>query len=355
MEYDPELGQVREKHRIPLEEGERIADKVRKDIGPLAQIMVLVGSIRRRRPTVADVEFVVLPKDLGEFDKFAREIGFEAGSKRRKYTALLDGVKVELYVAHKPEELGAMVQTYTGDYLFNIAIRSKAKAMGYKLDQYGIWKGQKPVFQSPEERDIFDFVDMEWHEPEERSMARRSELNRIARALLARDLDPGERAFVADMRLALRDERYLPPEEEEMLMSLEHQYLPGKVAPTIGSRFAMGAEELIELGQDDQGPEPCTGLWQAWQAAYDQGVGHGGRVTDVWAESGSQGGVAIVIRVQEQGEAVYYTPYIDRNPSEDDVAAIEQDPELWLCGRLAGTEPRAPWDWGPIYRTIPVF
>jgi hypothetical protein len=348
-----ELGQVREKYRVPLEQGERVAEKVRGDIYRMTNVMFLVGSIRRRRPTIADVEFVVLPKDLDEFDRFVRAAGFEAGGKRRKYTAILDGIKVELYVAHDLLELGAMILAYTGDYLFNIAIRSRAKRMGVKLDQYGFWKGKKLVFQSADERDIFDYVGMAWHEPEERSLARRSELGKMIQALLVSGLAPDEREFVGEMKKALKAEKFLAPEEEEALMSLEQQYLPAKAAPAMGSRFALGAEELIELGEDGQRPEPCSGFWSAWQAAYDTGVGNGGRVADVWAEGGPAGGLAIIIQVAERGEVVYYSPYVDRAPSEDDLAALVEDPDLWLCGRLAG--PEGAWDWGPVYRTVPAF
>jgi DNA polymerase (family 10) len=67
--------------------------------------------------------------------------------------------------------MGAMLFMYTGDFVHNISMRSIAKRRGWKLDQYGIWdaKTGKPLLQSPDERDFYDFLGVDWHDPEDRS------------------------------------------------------------------------------------------------------------------------------------------------------------------------------------------
>ncbi len=52
-------------------------------------------------------------------------------------------------------------------------MRSIAKRRGLMLNQYGIWKKGRPVLQSEDERDFFEFLGVRYHEPEERSLARR--------------------------------------------------------------------------------------------------------------------------------------------------------------------------------------
>lgn len=61
-------------------------------------------------------------------------------------------------------------------------MRMKAKKRGLKLNQYGIWKGEKPVLQSEDERDFFKFLDVRYHKPEERSLAARVKPKKAARA-----------------------------------------------------------------------------------------------------------------------------------------------------------------------------
>lgn len=142
------LGQVVKKDRVPLAEGERIVKKVLKQITPLSKAAIPVGSVARKRIEIADIDFVVLPKNLQKFDQEIREIGFSGGKDMWIYKKIVDGIKVELYMAHEPKEMGSMVFMYLGDRVYNIAQRSKAKKMGLKLNQYGLFKGDKLVFQS---------------------------------------------------------------------------------------------------------------------------------------------------------------------------------------------------------------
>lgn len=163
-----ELGR-RVKKTIPLEKADRIAEKIMQFVKPYTETAMIAGSIRRRRPEIGDVELVVLPKDLESFLDFLDSEGWVGGDRIRK--KMVSGIPVELYLAHKPEELGAMLFMYTGDWQHNIAMRAIAKRQGWKLDQYGIWdaKTGKLLFQSPDEREFYDYLGVDWHDPEDRS------------------------------------------------------------------------------------------------------------------------------------------------------------------------------------------
>lgn len=176
-----ELGR-RVKKTMPLKVGDEIAARVEEDLSPFVNVALVAGSVRRRRPEIGDVELVVLPKDLGTLLSHLQGIGFTGGDRIQKgivhagpgkYAAR---VPVEIYIAHKPEELGAMLFMYTGDFVHNISMRSIAKRAGWKLDQYGIFdaKTGKPLLQSPDERDFYDFLGVDWHDPEDRSFKDRS-------------------------------------------------------------------------------------------------------------------------------------------------------------------------------------
>ncbi len=165
--------------RTALAKGKQIAAKVGRWLKPYARRLLLAGSVRRKRPTIGDIEFVVLPKKSLGVEGLASvltERGYRVGPSMRTAKKVVDGVKVELYIVHHPEEFGAMLFMYTGDRTFNMAMRKKAMAMGYLLNQYGVWTRDKKraILQSPNERDFFEFLQVPYHTPEERSFKDRT-------------------------------------------------------------------------------------------------------------------------------------------------------------------------------------
>lgn len=164
---------VRPKRRVPLAQGEKVAAEILREIGPYAAFALVAGSILRRRPEIADIDIVVLPKDIGQFLAFMDRKGFAGGDRHRM--KVVKGLQVEMRIAHEPEELGAHIFMYTGDWLWNVSMRSIAKRRGWKLDQYGIWdrSTNQPILQSPYEEDFFGALGVDYHAPEERSLAHR--------------------------------------------------------------------------------------------------------------------------------------------------------------------------------------
>jgi DNA polymerase beta thumb len=170
-----ELGR-RVKKTIPLSKAKKLADQVFKQIKDHVQAALVAGSIRRERPQIGDVEFVILPKD-GDLEGlllYLNKLGFEGGDRIQK--KIVNGVPIELYIAHKVDELGSMLMWFTGDYVFNIAMNAIAKRNGWRRSQYGIQdaKTGEWLLQSPDERDFFDFLGVDYHTPEERSFKDRS-------------------------------------------------------------------------------------------------------------------------------------------------------------------------------------
>lgn len=171
----PSMGAARARrikpNKMKLAQADRLTVKIEKELAPYADFIKVVGSVRRRVPTVGDIEFVVLPRDLEELLGVLTEEGFHGGE--RKQMGTVGGMPIEIYIAHDPKELGALVLHTTGDFTMNIAMRMKAKKRGLKLNQYGIWRGAKAVLQSDDEVEFFKFLGIRYHEPEERSLARR--------------------------------------------------------------------------------------------------------------------------------------------------------------------------------------
>ena len=67
-----------------------------------------------------------------------------------------------------PESFGAALQYFTGDKYHNIALREIAIKKGYKLNEYGLFKGEKLIAGKTEE-EIYKKLGMELMEPELRT------------------------------------------------------------------------------------------------------------------------------------------------------------------------------------------
>ena len=106
-----------------------------------AERVELAGSIRRRNPTVGDVDVLVASTD-GEavVDAFtdwaAPDRVLEAGTA--KASLRLDGVRVDLRVVD-PAEFGAALQYFTGSKSHNVAVRNRALDRDLKLNEYGVF------------------------------------------------------------------------------------------------------------------------------------------------------------------------------------------------------------------------
>jgi len=139
----------------------------------------LGGSIRRRRPTVGDVDVLVGSAEAqAVVDTFADweapEQVIEAGTG--KASVRLDGVRVDLRVVD-PAEFGAALQYFTGSKSHNVTVRNRAIDRDLKLNEYGVFDvsgaddpdaGQRvgERVAGPDERGVYDAIDMAWVPPE---------------------------------------------------------------------------------------------------------------------------------------------------------------------------------------------
>jgi len=159
-------------NKIPYSEAAKIASTIEKEIKPLVDVCEVAGSMRRNRPEIGDIEFVVLPKDHDHFLEWCEIHGFSGGRKIQK--GHRQGRKIEFYISPDRESLGSMMFMFTGDFQFNIAMRRRAKNRGLKINQYGVFdelSGEKLASQT--EEDIFSVLEKKWYKPEDRSFSNR--------------------------------------------------------------------------------------------------------------------------------------------------------------------------------------
>lgn len=126
------------------------------------------GSVRRRRDTIGDLDVLATAKDsAAPMDCLANHPLVESVLARgdtKQRVRLKSGLELDLRVI--PEEsYGAAMQYFTGSKDHNIVIRRRAQERGLKINEYGVYRGEKSVAGRTEE-EVYKAVDLPWIPPE---------------------------------------------------------------------------------------------------------------------------------------------------------------------------------------------
>lgn len=114
----------------------------------------IAGSFRRARETVGDLDILVAAKRGAQaVDAFARYdevVRVLAKGPTRASVRLRSGLQVDLRVL-PPKSYGAGLVYFTGSKAHNIAIRRRAQKRGLKINEYGVFRGNKEIAGTSEE------------------------------------------------------------------------------------------------------------------------------------------------------------------------------------------------------------
>lgn len=126
------------------------------------------GSYRRRRETVGDVDILAtcgqgsnIMERFVKYDEVQRVV---SQGSTRSTVVLRSGLQVDLRVVPQVS-YGAALHYFTGSQAHNIAIRKLGVQKKLKINEYGIFKGDKRVGGRKEE-EVFDAVGLPYIEPE---------------------------------------------------------------------------------------------------------------------------------------------------------------------------------------------
>ncbi|MNS19829.1 DNA polymerase/3'-5' exonuclease PolX [compost metagenome] len=158
--------------RLPLSVAWPLADKVAAMLRGVAAVEQVepAGSIRRRKETIGDIDLLVASKHAAEVERaiahwgFTREI-LSAGPTKIQFLTL-DNFQVDVRIVD-PSTWGAALQHFTGSKAHNIALRERATRMGYKVNEYGVFKldTDERVGGATEE-EVYEILGLEWMPPE---------------------------------------------------------------------------------------------------------------------------------------------------------------------------------------------
>jgi len=147
----------------------------------------IVGSYRRGATESGDIDVIITSSDPKMFKEFVEELKkmgvilsdgiLSFGPSKALVITKLEGApfarRVDFLYTNQQEYPFAVLY-FTGSKIFNTVMRGRALSMGYSLNEHGMYKmdgkkkGEKVenVFKS--EKDIFDFLKMEFKEPSDR-------------------------------------------------------------------------------------------------------------------------------------------------------------------------------------------
>lgn len=136
------------------------------------------GSVRRRRETVGDIDILVTcdspPDAIEAFVGHSDVQEVVAKGETKASVVLRRGLQVDLRVL-EDESFGAALQYFTGSKAHNVALRERAKRMGYKISEYGLYRLDDEGEEDSEvkvagenEEDIYKLLDLSVMPPEMR-------------------------------------------------------------------------------------------------------------------------------------------------------------------------------------------
>lgn len=141
---------VQAQQRIYWAEADQIADSIREHMASCKAVgqMEFAGSYRRGKDTVGDLDMLVVARDpAAVMDWFAKypSLGQVLSRGDTKMSVRLStGFQVDLR-AVPAESFGAAWQYFTGSKAHNVVLRGMAKAKGLKINEYGVFRGDKQI------------------------------------------------------------------------------------------------------------------------------------------------------------------------------------------------------------------
>lgn len=154
--------------------------------------LVAAGSVRRWKETIGDADILVISNDsrpvMDYFVSLPEVARVYAKGLTKSAVQLNNGLDVDLRVVEK-KSYGAALSYFTGSKDHNVALREIALKKGYKLNEYGLFKGKKQIAGETEE-EIYEKLGLDYIEPEMRE--NKGEIELARRHQLPKLIDYGE-------------------------------------------------------------------------------------------------------------------------------------------------------------------
>ncbi len=148
------------------------AEEVCKKLKSLKEVIEisLAGSVRRKKETIGDVDFLVASDKPGKimdfFVSLPGVVKIWGKGATKASVRLKEGYDMDIRIVPK-KSYGAALQYFTGSKEHNIVLRKIAINKGLKLSEYGLFRGSKMI-AGESEKEIYEKLGLEWIPPEMR-------------------------------------------------------------------------------------------------------------------------------------------------------------------------------------------
>lgn len=128
----------------------------------------VAGSIRRRKETIGDLDFLVAARDASSvshaFASMPEVAHVHARGETKTLVRLANGMDADLRVV-PAASFGAALAYFTGSKAHGVALRRIAQSRGLKLNEYGLFRGARRIAGESEE-ELYDALGLAFVPPE---------------------------------------------------------------------------------------------------------------------------------------------------------------------------------------------
>lgn len=171
--------------QIPLLTAQAVAQKLVAELSPVCDRIEVVGSIRRGKSLVRDIDVVLVPRpsalELLTMNSRSLESVIDglvargsltpvrSGEKVKSLVATKTGIPVDIYVATE-ESWATLLLIRTGSKEHNVRLAQKARELGMKLRASGdgIENPAGELIKIQNEEDVFRLLGLDYLSPEMR-------------------------------------------------------------------------------------------------------------------------------------------------------------------------------------------
>ncbi len=169
-----------------LGEAEEIALDFQARTKDLYRRCLLAGSIRRREPTVHDIDFAVVPKgaNFGLWKKRVIQRVGEIGGEVTSFGEVISnlryrGAQVNLFLCLNEDAWGVTQMWATGPKGHTIGMTIKARDKGLIINSKGLWTREEPprLIKTRTEEDVGRILEWKFKPPEARGKGSKRDLS----------------------------------------------------------------------------------------------------------------------------------------------------------------------------------
>jgi len=152
------------------------------------------GSFRRRRETIGDLDILAICgkgcKVMDRFSKYGDVAEVLSSGETKSSVRLKCGLRVDVRVLEE-ESYGAALHYFTGSKAHNVAVRERAKELGLKVSEYGVFRAKdEKRLSGADEEDVFKAVGLPFIPPELRED--RGEIQAAEKGELPKLIEPAD-------------------------------------------------------------------------------------------------------------------------------------------------------------------